>query len=98
MHADPVSYIKHPLGLALFLHAPMQGVFDCIILIVVQYFVAALYNTTLEKSVVEFAAAYIGQNQQFAVDPSYWLATFNMSTIASNKTARENIGNLVTLT
>ena len=51
--------------------------------------VAALYSSTLEKSAVEFAAAYI--NQQSGVDPLYWLTTVNTSTIVSNETTGELI-------
>ena len=48
-----------------------------------------MYSTTLEKSAVKFAAAYI--NQQSGVDPSYWLTTLNASTIVSNETTGELI-------
>ena len=44
-----------------------------------------MYSTTLEKSAVKFAVAYI--NQQSGVDPLYWLTTLNASTIVSNETA-----------
>ena len=44
-----------------------------------------MYSTTLEKSAVEFATAYI--NQQSAVDPLYWLTTLNISTFANNETS-----------
>ena len=53
-----------------------------------------MYSTTLEKSAVEFATAYI--NQQSAVDPLYWLTTFNISTISSNETT--TAGELLSLT
>ena len=54
------------------------------------YHKAAVYSTTLEKSAVEFATAYI--NQQSAVDPLYWLATLNISTISNNEMASRNTG------
>ena len=49
-----------------------------------------MYSTALEKSAVEFAAAYI--NQQSGVDPLYWLTTVNTSTISNNDMASRNAG------
>ena len=54
--------------------------------------IAAVYSTTLEKSAVEFATAYV--NQQSGVDPLYWLTTINASTIPSNDMANRNVGTL----
>ena len=56
-------------------------------------YIAAVYSTTLEKSAVEFATAYI--NQQSAVDPLYWLTTLNISTIANNDMASRNSGKYI---
>ena len=44
-----------------------------------------MYSTTLEKSAVEFAVDYI--NQQFTVDPLYWLMTLDISILLSNEMA-----------
>ena len=59
---------------------------------VIQHFVAALYDTTLEKNAIEFAVAYV--NQKLAVSPPYWLATLNISSLGTNETTRITAGNL----
>lgn len=56
-------------------------------------YVAAVYSTTLEKSAVEFAAAYI--DQQSRMDPFYWLTTLNISKVTNNEIAVRNAGKWV---
>lgn len=54
-------------------------------------FIAAAYSTTLEKSAVEFAVAYINQP---TVDSLHWLTTLNISAVGSNEITRRKAGEL----
>ena len=57
------------------------------------YDVAALYDTSLERSAVEFAVDYI--NQQVVVSPLYLSSTLNTSEVADNETSRRDAGNIL---
>lgn len=55
---------------------------------VTDFCIAAVYSSSLEKSAVEFAAAYI--NQQSMLDLSQCLTTLNISKVSTDEIARRN--------